>query len=313
MIGVIGDRIHTFCEIATLPTKKNFRVEHFGVDLRGESGSPCAPLGPFFFGSAAARRSAPRARPESWPSVGGLTSSVNAHLLHHRLALAQASGQELRAWDSAMRCSRRLERRVARPARLGAHRSIRRSNVRLRRNTLGVEGDRACAMRTRLGENRNFMYAPWKGAWNVWRLNVWTHVQRLLAFPHTATHNACTSTKPPCHHAATQPCHHAILSPHLAASAAAAADAAALCAATAFKAASLALCTSSASRILAPGRRTLRSESWTPFCHGNFFCDLGGQTSRRQGCALGSEGEEQRSPGAGSRWRPSGRGRGLAL
>ena len=50
MIGVIGDRIHTFCEIATLPTilKKNFRVEHFGVDLRGESGSPCAPLGPFF-------------------------------------------------------------------------------------------------------------------------------------------------------------------------------------------------------------------------------------------------------------------------
>ena len=73
---------------------------------------------------------------------------------------------------------------------------------------------------------------------------------------------------------------------HLAASAAAtgdaAADAAALCAATAFKAASLALCcwSASASRILAPGRRTLRSEIWTPFCHGNFFCDLGGQRSR---------------------------------
>ena len=39
--------------------------------------------------------------PESWPSVGGLASSVHAH----RLALAQASGQELRAWDSAMRQS----------------------------------------------------------------------------------------------------------------------------------------------------------------------------------------------------------------
>ena len=26
--------------------------------------------------------------------------------------------------------------------------------------TLGVHGDRACAMRTRLGENRNFMQAP---------------------------------------------------------------------------------------------------------------------------------------------------------
>ena len=26
--------------------------------------------------------------------------------------------------------------------------------------TLGVQGDRACAMRPRLGENRNFMYAP---------------------------------------------------------------------------------------------------------------------------------------------------------
>ena len=65
-----------------------------------------------------------------------------------------------------------------------------------------------------------------------------------------------------------------------AAAADAAADAAALCAATAFKAASLALSCSSASRIFAPGRRTLRSEIWTPFCHGNFFCDLGGQRSR---------------------------------
>ena len=57
----------------------------------------------FFFGRrcAAGRRSAPRARPESWPAVGGLASSVHAH----RLALAQASGQELRAWDSAMRQS----------------------------------------------------------------------------------------------------------------------------------------------------------------------------------------------------------------
>ena len=91
---------------------------------------------------------------------------------------------------------------------------------------------------------------------------------------------------------------------HLAASAAApgdaaadaAAAAAALCAATAFKAASLALSCSSASRILAPGRRTLRSEIWTPFCHGNFLCDLGGQRAAlRRGCALGSEGGEQRS------------------
>ena len=101
------------------------------------------------------------------------------------------------------------------------------------------------------------------------------------------------ATMPPCHHAAMPPCRHATMpSCHLAASAAApgdaadaaaadaAADAAALCAATAFKAASLALSCSSASRIFAPGRRTLRSEIWTPFCHGNFFCDLGGQRSR---------------------------------
>ena len=36
--------------------KKVFPVEHFGVDLRGESGSPCAPPGPFFSSGAAARR-----------------------------------------------------------------------------------------------------------------------------------------------------------------------------------------------------------------------------------------------------------------
>ena len=46
MIHVIRDRIHTFREIAY---KKVFPVEHFGVDLRGESGSPRAPPGPFLF------------------------------------------------------------------------------------------------------------------------------------------------------------------------------------------------------------------------------------------------------------------------
>ena len=86
---------------------KSFPVEHFGVDLRGESGSPRAPSGPFLSSGAAVRRGdAPRrAPPESWPSVGGLASGVHAH----RLALAQASGQELRARGSAKRHSRRLE------------------------------------------------------------------------------------------------------------------------------------------------------------------------------------------------------------
>ena len=121
----------------------------------------------------------------------------------------------------------------------------------------------------------------------------------------------CTATMPPCHHATMPPCHHAAMpSCHLAASAAApgdaaadaAAAAAALCAATAFKAASLALSCSSASRILAPGRRTLRSEIWTPFCHGNFLCDLGGQRSRDEAAHSGLKAE---SNGARRRLSPA--------
>ena len=85
---------------------KGFPVEHFGVDLRGESGSPRAPPGPFFSsGAAARRRGVPRRaharKVGAWPAVGGLASSVHAH----RLALAQASGQELRVWGSAKRQS----------------------------------------------------------------------------------------------------------------------------------------------------------------------------------------------------------------
>jgi outer membrane protease len=45
-------------------------------------------------------------------------------------------------------------------------------------------------------------------------------------------------------------------------------------------AASLCARIASASRILAPGRSTLRSEKWMPFCHGNFFSDLAEQRSR---------------------------------
>ena len=71
---MIRDRIHTFREIAY---KKVFPVEHFGVDLRGLANlvlSLC-PIRPIFFSErrcAAGRRSARRARPESWPAVGGL-------------------------------------------------------------------------------------------------------------------------------------------------------------------------------------------------------------------------------------------------
>ena len=100
MIGVIGDRIHTFCEIAY--KKGFFPVEHFGVDLRGESASPRAPSGPFFSSGAAARRGgAPRgARVRKvGPQLMVWASSVHAH----RVALALASGQELRAWGSAKR------------------------------------------------------------------------------------------------------------------------------------------------------------------------------------------------------------------
>ena len=103
MIRVIRDRIHTFREIAVYK-KGFFPVEHFGVDLRGESGSPCAPSGPFFSSGAAARRaSAPRrARARKvGPQLVVWASSVHAH----RLALAQASGQELCAWGSAKRQS----------------------------------------------------------------------------------------------------------------------------------------------------------------------------------------------------------------
>ena len=89
---------------ARSPTKKVFPVEHFGVDLRGESGSPCAPPGPIFSSGAAARRGgAPRgARARKFgPQLVVWASSVHAH----RLALALASGQELRAWGSAKRQS----------------------------------------------------------------------------------------------------------------------------------------------------------------------------------------------------------------
>ena len=75
-------------------------------------------MGPNFFSGrryAAARRSAPRAPPESWPSVGGLASRVHAH----RLALAQVSGQELSAWGPAKR-QPAPGGRVARPVRLVA-------------------------------------------------------------------------------------------------------------------------------------------------------------------------------------------------
>ena len=99
MIGVIGDRIHTFREIAY---KKGFPRENTLVSTSvANLVLPVPHQAHFLFGRrcAAGRRSAPRARPESWPAVGGLASSVHAH----RLALAQASGQELRAWGSAKR------------------------------------------------------------------------------------------------------------------------------------------------------------------------------------------------------------------
>ena len=101
VIHVIRDRIHTFCEIAY---KKGFPRRTLWCRPPWRIWFSLCPIRPnFFFGRrcAAGRRSAPRARPESWPAVGGLASSVHAH----RLALALASGQELRAWGSAKRQS----------------------------------------------------------------------------------------------------------------------------------------------------------------------------------------------------------------
>ena len=153
---------------------------------------------------------------------GGTRPDTPHHHQHHHMALWLRATVEMRLRTGSLRAGRGMGQMCvcAGAVVLGYTRG--RTQERTAQHggrmfvfaaTLGVQGVRACAMRTRLGENRNFMYAPWKGAWNVWRLNVWTHVQRLLAFPHTATHNACTSTKPPCHHAALPPCRHATMPP----------------------------------------------------------------------------------------------------
>ena len=69
---MIGDRIHTFREIAY---KKGFPRRTLWCRPPWRIWFSLCPIRPiFFFGRrcAAGRRSARRARPESWPSVGGL-------------------------------------------------------------------------------------------------------------------------------------------------------------------------------------------------------------------------------------------------
>ena len=72
VIGVIGDRFHTFREIAY---KKGFPRRTLWCRPPWRIWFSLCPIRPkFFFGRrcAAGRRSARRARPESWPAVGGL-------------------------------------------------------------------------------------------------------------------------------------------------------------------------------------------------------------------------------------------------
>ena len=102
---MIRDRIHTFREIAY---KKGFPRRTLWCRPPWPIWfSLCRTRPNFFFGRrcAAGRRSAPRARPESWPAVGVWASSVHAH----RLALALRRAGKSCVHGAPRSGSRRLE------------------------------------------------------------------------------------------------------------------------------------------------------------------------------------------------------------